>query len=289
MLVADDRYPKGSRQGRREGFCAYSLEDWLESAAAANVPMVPAKRLADFEKTDLLNHERDGPHQKRLDNGYALCEAQRSLRTMVRWDCCAPAWLKAELSEGELPSADDPRHRRLPIDARLLEALWDFPRLCVPAWERPWIGDRMKVEQGYPVEYRVFVLNGALQGISSYYPQRALRRNEAELDAVRTMVSALLKTISAPMEWDAGWDERTRAREMVAKLDGRKLEPEEPTADGIHFTADFVATTSGVLLLEGGPPWWMGAHPCCFPAEHERIRGVALKPGPDAAYQPTRG
>ena len=96
MLVADDRYPKGSRRGRREGFCAYSLEDWLESAAAADVPMVPAKHLADFEKTDLLNHERTGPHQKRLDDGYALCEARRSLRTMVRWDCCAPAWLKAD-------------------------------------------------------------------------------------------------------------------------------------------------------------------------------------------------
>ena len=34
--------------------------------------------------------------------------------------------------------------------------------------------------------------------------------------------------------------------------------------DGVHFTADFIATAEGILFLEGGPPHELGAHPCCF-------------------------
>ena len=41
------------------------------------------------------------------------------------------------------------------------------------------------------------------------------------------------------------------------------------------FTADFVVGKDGkVLFLEGGPPYGLGAHPCCF--EGRDIEGIAL-------------
>lgn len=45
--------------------------------------------------------------------------------------------------------------------------------------------------------------------------------------------------------------------------------------DSAHFTADFAATTLGMLFLEGGPPHFMGAHLGCF--RPGRIRGFALE------------
>ena len=44
----------------------------------------------------------------------------------------------------------------------------------------------------------------------------------------------------------------------------------------MHFTADFLVTPNEVLFLEGGPPSFMGAHPCCFENRLDRIEGVAL-------------
>ena len=208
---------------------------------------------------------------------------------MVRWDCCAPPWLKAELSEGNWPKTSDPRFRTLPVDARLLDMLDDYPRLLVPAWERPWLGRRTLQAAGYPAEYRAFIEEGAVIAISSYYPQRPLRASAEELAAVAKLSGNLARAVRPPIEWPVVEDERLRARRMAAELDPERAAAGTPSPESLHATADFVATTRGVLFLEGGPPWWMGAHPCCFPAERSRVRGVRLEAGPDSAYRPARG
>ena len=59
--------------------------------------------------------------------------------------------------------------------------------------------------------------------------------------------------------------------------EGAEAESAEPgTAEKVHFTADFVMTEDeGVMLLEGGPPHFAGAHPCCF-KQRGAIKGMAL-------------
>ena len=61
-----------------------------------------------------------------------------------------------------------------------------------------------------------------------------------------------------------------------------------PDPDGIHFTADFLATEKGMTFLEGGPPWFLGAHPGCFEGRDE-VEGIALdkdeKPQPLTATE----
>ena len=286
MLLPDDRWPAAKRLPDRNGFCPIALEDWIEAAKRAGVPHVPARLASEFEVWDLKHHEIEGPHQTRLDKAFARLDGQRRPGTMVRWDCCAPAWLKAELSDGNWPEAADDRFSRLPLDARLLDATETWPRIRMPAWERPWLGAETVRTDGYPAEYRAFIEEGEVVGISSYYPQRDLRRSDDEIEAVRTLSAQLAGAIRPPMQWDIVEDERLRVRHRIIGLGKDDVKPSGPSPDGLHATADFVTTTRGMLFLEGGPPWWMGAHPCCFPADRDGIRGVRLAPGPDSAYRP---
>ena len=280
MLLPDDRRPKELLLSPAR-FCPYSLGDWIGVCQRAQIPHVPAMHVTDFERYDVLQHEEAGPHQQRLD---ASCKAvRRAARAncMLRWDCCASANLKFSMSEGRKP--DDGTLRHLPIDARLLEILQDYPRVVVPVWRRPWISGQMIFLDGYPVEYRAFVENGKLIGISSYYPQRPLPRNDGHIKTIGEQVAALLEELEAPFEWPIERDEKMNIRSMFPTLDGWKPRNDRPRPDGIHFTADFAATALGMVFLEGGPPHFMGAHPCCFPAG--RIDGIALEtqknePGP---------
>lgn len=177
------------------------------------------------------------------------------------------------MSEGRKPDAET-RHS-LPVDCRLLEVLEDYPRVIVPVWRRPWIGDQMLLFDGYPVEYRAFVESGNLIGISSYYPQRPLPGNDEHLAVIEEHVAALLDELEPPFEWPAMASEQMRVNAMRAAPDGGKAPTGGPLQDEIHFTADFAATRLGMVLLEGGPPDFMGAAPCCFAAG--RIDGVALE------------
>ena len=135
-----------------------------------------------------------------------------------------------------------------------------------------WIRDRMIMSAGYPVEYRAFVANGRVAGISNYYPQRPLRKRQDEIDAVNALASRLA-TALAETRRQVVWP-----MPLPGHPEGAEAEKAEPgTAERVHFTADFVITEDeGAMLLEGGPPHFGGAHPCCF--EHrEAIEGVALE------------
>ena len=272
MLLPDDRRRRHLLRSPSR-FCPYSLGDWIGVCQRAAVPHLPAMHVTDFERHDILQHEHAGPHQLRLD---AACDAvRRATRTgwMLRWDCCASADLKFAMSEGRKPDHDT-RHA-LPLDCRLLEILEDYPRAVVPVWRRPWIGDEMLFLDGYPVEYRAFVESSQLIGISSYYPQRPLPRDDNHLAAIEEHVATLLEELEGPFEWPAAHSEAMGIRTMLPRLEGQEPAAGTPHPDGVHFTADFAATRLGILLIEGGPPHFMGAHPCCFPAG--QIDGIALE------------
>ena len=271
MLLPDDRCPAPNRRGEDQ-FCPLALSDWLGAAARAGIPHVAGRRAALFERDDLRNHEYHGPHQERLDRAFEEARAHQGRDTMMRWDCCASGKLKMALGEGA--RAADPAVRNcLAVDARLLTMLEEYPRVTLAAIVRPWRYDIVQWN-GYPVEYRAFVESGRLLGISSYYPQRALRRADREIDAVRDMTAALAAAAEPPFQWGARDGEAMGIRKFGGELLGKE-DPEAPDPEGVHFTADFVVTDRGVEFLEGGPPSFLGAHPCCFEGR-DRIDGLAL-------------
>ena len=284
-LLPDDRRAAALRLPARRGFCAYALEDWIELAAKTGVPMVDAERVAIFETADLKHHEQEGPHQGRLDSAFATALAARRASTMMRFDVCASAELKLRMSEtGD--AATDGARQQLPIDMRLLECLEEWPRLTMPAWQRPWIGEQIRREAGWPVEYRAIVHNGKLEAITSYYIQRPLRENASELTTVATLARELAAATRAPYEWEARTDQRLRVRKHLGPLTGTKPSSDAADPDKLQATMDFVATTHGIVLLEGGPPPWAGGHPCCFAGRKGRARGVLLAPGREPAPMP---
>ncbi len=181
MLLPDARWPTDRLRGT-ERFCPLSLGDWMKAAERAGVPAVPATEIAVFERDDVLKHEYAGPHQARMDAAYERIAAAAKPGTMLRWDCCSSGSLKATLSEGDTPDART--LASLPIDARIQDAAYKFPRVLLPVWQRPWLGDEMLTDDGYAVEYRALVEGGELRGISSYYIQRPLRRDDAEMAAI---------------------------------------------------------------------------------------------------------
>ena len=273
MLLPDDRRPHELLL-RPTRFCAYSLGDWIRLCEKTGTPHVPAYHVIDFERYDILQHDEAGPHQGRLDAAYEHVRRAAQPGWMLRWDCCASSDLKMAMAESETPDRDT--LAALPIDARVQEILLDFPRVVVPVWRRPWIRKEMRHVDGYPVEYRAFVKNGRLRGISSYYPQRRLPRRNDDIDAVERHVATLVDHLEGPFEWSTTHDEGMQIPRMTDAILERKTRASDaPEPDGIHFTADFAATSHGMVLLEGGPPHFLGAHPCCF--RPGKIDGVALE------------
>ena len=176
----------------------------------------------------------------------------------MRLDCCSGGEIKYRMAIGE--PACLPEFQEIVVgDVRAYDIIFDYPRESVPVWQRPWV--RPMMELGYPVEYRAFVRDGELRGISSYYPQRPLSKYPEHLDEVREATERLTAHARPPFLWHT-----------TTMLDGTELD-----LAGVHFTADFLVSEYGeVLFLEGGPPCELGAHPCCFrPGE---IEGIALDP-----------
>ena len=249
-------------------FCPTSLRDWLQVCRNAGVPHIPAEQIGTISLSDYLRFDQPGEHQDRLLANVNQAQAAMKPRHMVRFDCCAPFETKCRLSQGSHEWHPD-LARIILDDPRLYDIMWEQPREDVPLWQRPWI--EATLLEGYPVEYRVFVTNGEVNGVSNYYPQRPLPINLKTLQQAQTAIdltNRLIEHIPTPFLWNESnfWPSFKEA------FDTNK----------IHFTADFMVDASGeVLFLEGGPPHEMGAHPCCFTPG--MTSGVAL-----ANQNPTR-
>ena len=246
-------------------FRTVSLGDWLELARRSGVPRIGATHITSVAIHDLTHYDVPGEHHDRLAKAWAAMETARRPGTMLRWDCCSSEDLKHAMAYGRKPSREI--LERLTIDSRIIELGMAYPGDEVAVWQRPWVGDQVKVVDGYPVEYRAFVRNARVEGISSYYPQRPLRQDAGELEAVKLSATALAKALKGPLVWPASlWDHPATPSTSDTEAAG-------PTS--IHFTTDFLVMNNGeVRLLEGGPPHFAGAHPCCF--KEGEIDGIAL-------------
>lgn len=241
-------------------FCTVSLANWYAAAIAAEVPRVPATQIWKGPVMDLLTALDDPTAPNATARSlYDTLTAAAAPLIMFRWDCCASYHIKHAMGTGR--SEWSPEFLELPIDdPRAFDLLFEYPRAEIAVWKRPWV--QAQIIGGYPLEFRVFVENSEIIGISSYYPQRPLP-DTAEIrqamSRIRIASEAIIRQIKTPV-WvppgggaDQGWAQ-----------------------DRVHGTLDWLVRPNGLgyLFLEGGPPYGAGAHPCCFLGR--KVEGVAL-------------
>ena len=251
-----DRVREGNLE-LQESFCPVSLEDWLNLCRRAEVPHVPAIQVTEVLRDDYLAFDTEGEHSARLEQVWKAIQAARKDNQMMRLDCCTDEEVKYRMSRGGGGGFQPEFGIIIFGDMRSFNMVSEYPRDNIPIWQRPWA--ETQVVDGYPVEYRAFVRNGNVQGISSYYPQRPLPWVTEQLETVRIYTERLIQHAQTPFLW----------HQTLMFLDN-PLDRE-----GIHFTADFLVNAQGeTLFLEGGPPHELGGHMCCFrPGE---IEGIAL-------------
>lgn len=224
------------------------LGDWLPLVKTAGLPHVPAVEVARFPSLldavgVVLDEEEASPETAAAFDALAAArKAATEAGDMLRWDICSSEDLKHRMARGK--HEWDPQCARLTFDdCRLVDLVMMEGLREVRVWRRPWVA--AVIDAGYPVEFRVFVADGKVLGVSSYYPQRPL-------------------TVADGQE----------LAEQAGKLAERLArEPGAPPS----FSADFllaVGPPRELLWLECAP--LAGSHPCCFAPGS--IAGIALAP-----------
>lgn len=245
-------------------FNATSIEEWIELANASGVPAIPAEVVLKIP-VDVLRRVEE-PRKGDEVHAAALKKAMDAVPDgfMLRWDCCAAESLKAGMHEGAISIAS--MKALTPFDMRFQSILFEYPNEVISVVQRPWV-DARKVES-HPVEYRVFVENDTVIGVSNYYVQRGLALNDAVQHEIETCIQfskQIIKTakLRNTMPWLGPY--------AKANLDPSQM----------ACSLDFLVTQSGeVQFIEAGPAFRAGAHPCCFDAHKVdgkyTVHGVAL-------------
>lgn len=226
---------------------------------------------------------------------------------MVRHVRCGPSTLKALAGAGAAgPEAPETRfgpdleigpgwvrngnRRRIDAgDPRFVEIAAQGPDDSCYFVARPWVeasrwaqgedphrhGTRFAGKGLWPAEWRAFVEDGIVIGVSSYYAWcgSVTAENAAMAMNIRDLAQKIV-------------DEAIGQRAIPSHVDVELLR-DHPGAgelrnrfprDGIACTLDFIETRDGPLFLEGGPAFTPagGGHPCGF-AGCERPEGVAFR------------
>ena len=228
------------------------ISEWIPIWEAAGLPYIPVEEIGRAPAREwLMGIEEEWSPAVSV----AMEEAAASPEdTVVRWDHGSGDYLKHFMEHGDglfgrrttVPTTLD--------DIRFFELTMAFAaRHGMDAelimWRRPWMGDVFVVD-GFPLEFRAYVYDGRVQGVSSYYPQRPLPQTDGWLAAaVWKFTEELIE--HAPLDFTCDW--------MVRDFEGTPV-----------FT-----------IIECGPPHVIDlpwADPCCFVAG--KIEGVALEPRP---------
>ena len=245
-------------------FPAPSLTRWMALAADAGVPSVPAEEVGRVTIDAVLRF--DTPDTPGVAEAMAILDrvnAQLDGTCMLRWDCCAGGEIKYSLSQGQIPS-DDARCL-VPDDPRAFDLLYEFPADDIALLKRPWV--LAQAIENYPLEFRVFVEDGAPVAIANYYLQRDLPDTPA-IRAAAAQSLAHTRAILAAL---------ARSGEVPGM-------PGQPDPERVAATLDFLVTEDGqVLFLEAGPGHFFGAHPCAFLRPDQRtvdaLEGLRLASG----------
>lgn len=238
----------------QQGFNVFAIGDWLDLCRKAAIPHVPAEKVATVDMDTLLQWDVLPEDDPALGPFFDAIEAaSKQPHTMLRWDACAPEVVKARLSQGQAEWDPKILDWFTIDDARTCDILYAYPGRTASVWRRPWVVAKRIAD--YPVEYRVYVHEGRIRGVSNYYPQRPLAAGGEPFDGVQADVRQAVRYA------------RRLAEALPAPIrfgpDAGRFAP-----DSVSFTADFMhPDTGGLVFVEGGPPFGAGAHPCCFPAD----------------------
>lgn len=153
----------------------------------------------------------------------------------------------------------------------------------MPIWARPWIeAQRVKrpvdksmrglTPQSWPVEWRIYVIDSQVVGVSNYYLHLQIPHEPKWIkDALKCAEYTARILVGMKFKNIQPWHPR-----YIGSL----------AEDNYSFTLDFISTESGPMMLEGGPAvpvdannipvreW--GGHPCCFIGRP--VKGIALGP-----------
>lgn len=269
-----------TRSGDLKVFPAESLSVWIELAKEANIEYIPARVVCNLPIISIFHQDEESAEQWNV-----IHQAIKNLKTneMMRMDFGSGMLLKhvmmdLQSKKGFAHKANSlnteiPNWRACidPEDIRIFDLAFQYASESVPVLIRPWIEARMHEEA--PVEYRVFVRNGQIEGVANYYYVRDLpddARTEEEVIQIIRSATQLLET--------------TRDKALPYRQE-HDWHPDYFEPNEIHCTMDFLVDRDGkVLFLEAGPAFGAGAHPCAF-AGHSKIKpvGVAL-----SASQPAK-
>lgn len=250
-----------------DAFPAASLTAWSALAQAAGVPMVPVEVVGSVNVDDVLHFET--PEAPGVQAALDLLESHNAAlteNTMLRWDCCASFGVKSALSDGKNPKVSD--RGLFADDPRAFDILYDYPAKEIALLRRPWV-KAMQVD-GYPLEFRVFVDEGAPVAIANYYLQRPL----ADGPDIRALAVQALSYSQAILD-------------QLAITGKKPLAPGQLPDSGLAATLDFMVDDTGQLLfLEAGPGLGYRAHLCAFFDPNTNkvapVEGLCLASGVDA-------
>jgi hypothetical protein len=247
------------------------LGNWL-SIAADYCDIVPADILCGFSSQVMVDALRGDVHLP-TDIDIDVVKDR-----FVRFDQCASVNVKMQFSEGfpyqtkDLGWIDNDGKVLIELDDRIVSQGMAYQHQdFIPVWHRPIIKAKLIEKKAifgkasWPVEFRAFILNGKVIGVSNYYLQVALPDEYMG---------------HAEHVWEI-------ADKIVAGMTERQLYPSHPRyeehpdidTNTVNGTLDFILDSEDKLLfLEGGPahlfnPHW-GGHPCCF--KPNEIDGIAL-------------
>lgn len=274
---------------RKKGkFNFLSLEVWLAVAEVAEVPFIPIKKLGCVNRDDLCamldNAPRNPNHVEAFDSLIQNINAM-PYNDILRWDFACGEDIKYMMHKGNGWDHSSTRakgylesdSRKLNADDyRIFDMILDYCSATVPLFSRPWIQANsvpgLKDATRYPVEWRVFVNYGEVKAVSFYYPQASISNYRSVDSCLHSAKQAAYLT--------------TMVIDTIKALGFLPANPHSsPEPEGIGFTLDFLEREDdgSLILLEGGPPFGKGAHPCCFldstGYSARPVEGIALSQG----------
>lgn len=278
----------GQAPGR---FNFLSLPAWLAVVERAGVPFIPAREIASLD-ADLFSQVFDGVQSPEFTRFMEDLIDGIGKNEILRMEQCAPDTVKSEMGYGRdlgdgLEVDRDSGEKSVDLwSPRFFDTFMDLGHAHVRGYARPKAatvrvpGEWDGIKGEWPVEFRVFVQEGVVTGVSAYYPQAPLEADRwlglaREAGRLAEQIVASMADLNLGVGNGILCGDRPADRAREAALPGTELwGPQD-------FTMDFLldAEKGHLVFLEGGPGGWRQAAPCCFetgPFGEEALCGVKL-------------
>ena len=155
----------------KDEFNYTSLISWLNFCEIKGINHIPGE-IIDTIEVQLLWDAIDGKANEKTKLFFQKAEnyLEKNSNNMIRWDCCASYVLKYSMgNSGESKLSD----RGIILDdPRFFDIIFEWRSEKISIIGRPWV--KALYYKKWPVEFRVYVQDNEIIGVSNYYPQRDL-------------------------------------------------------------------------------------------------------------------